>query len=74
MHLTVFVTASKGIAANSPAPDRLDIVPSIQLNKILALQLSVRVPHAPATLTCAFTIAPKTVRYLQRLEKLVLSL
>ena len=57
-----------------PAPDGLDIVPSIQLNKTIALQLSVRVRHAPATLTCAFTIAPKTVRYLQRLDKRVLSI
>ena len=57
-----------------PAPERLDMVPCIQLNKTLAFQLSVRAPHAPATLTCALTIAPKTVRYLQRLEKRVLSL
>ena len=58
-----------------PAPDRLNIGPSTQLNnKTLAFQLSVRVPHAPPTLTYAFTVAPKTVRYLQRLEKLVLSL
>ena len=60
-----------------PAPDRLDIVPSTQLNKALAFQPSVRVPRTlptPPLETCVFTKASKTVRYLQRLEKRVLLL
>ena len=49
------------LPAKMPAPDRLNIVPSTQLNENLAFQQSVRVPRTPPTpslVTCALAVPP----------------